>query len=114
MPHTQSAKKRLRQSEERRIRNKDRLTEVKTIRKRILRAVNDGQKQEAETLYRELTQRLDQAASTNTIHRNSASRTKSRIAKAIAAGKPAATKSASAKPKSSAPKSAAPPSAVVK
>jgi small subunit ribosomal protein S20 len=107
MPHTQSAKKRLRQSEDRRIRNKDRLTEVKTIRKRILRAINDGQKQEAETLYRELSQRLDQAASSNTIHKNSASRTKSRIAKAIAAGKPPSTKP-------SAPKPAASPSAVAK
>jgi small subunit ribosomal protein S20 len=90
MPHTQSAKKRLRQNEVRRIRNKDRLTEIKSIRKQILRAIHDGQKQEAETLYREMTKHLDQAASQRTIHRNSASRTKARIAKAIATGRPAA------------------------
>ncbi|MBA3707464.1 MAG: 30S ribosomal protein S20 [Planctomycetes bacterium] len=110
MPHTQSAKKRLRQSEERRIRNKDRLTEVKTIRKQILRAINDGQKQEAETLYRELTSRLDQATGVHTIHKNSASRTKARIAKAIAAGKPPASKPTSSKPAAKAVK----PSAVTK
>jgi len=84
MPHTASAAKRHRQSEERRVRNKDRLTELKSIKKRITRAVHDGQKAEAETLYREVTKRLDQAAAVNTIHKNSASRTKARLAKAIA------------------------------
>jgi len=85
MPHTASAAKRHRQSEERRVRNKDRLTELKSIKKRITRAVHDGQKAEAETLYREVTKRLDQAAAVNTIHKNSASRTKARLAKAIPA-----------------------------
>jgi small subunit ribosomal protein S20 len=84
MPHTASAAKRHRQSEERRVRNKDRLTELKSIKKRITRAVHDGQKAEAETLYREVTKRLDQAAAVNTIHKNSAARTKARLAKAIA------------------------------
>jgi small subunit ribosomal protein S20 len=90
MPHTQSAKKRLRQSEDRRIRNKTRTTELKTIRKRLLRAVHDGQKQEAETLYRDLSKRLDQAASINTIHPNAAARTKARMARVIAGGPAAA------------------------
>jgi small subunit ribosomal protein S20 len=85
MPHTRSAAKRHRQSEDRRIRNKDRLTELKSIKKRIVRAVHDGQKAEAETLYREVTKALDQAASRKTIHKNAASRTKARLAKAISA-----------------------------
>ena len=85
MPHTRSAAKRHRQSEDRRIRNKDRLTELKSIKKRIVRAVHDGQKAEAETLYREVTKALDQAASRKTIHKNAAARTKSRLAKAISA-----------------------------
>jgi small subunit ribosomal protein S20 len=85
MPHTASAAKRHRQSEERRIRNKDRLTELKGLKKRIVRAVHDGQKAEAETLYREVTKRLDQAASVNTIHKNTAARSKARLAKAISA-----------------------------
>ncbi len=91
MPHNLSAKKRLRQNEVRRLRNKDRASELKTIRKKLLRAINDGQKQEAESLYKDLSQRLDQAAAVRTIHKNSAARTKSRIAlkiKALAA-KPA-------------------------
>ena len=85
MPHTRSAAKRHRQSEERRIRNKDQLTELKTIKKRITRAVHDGLKSEAETLYREVTKALDQAAAKKTIHKNAAARTKSRLAKAISA-----------------------------
>ena len=85
MPHTRSAAKRHRQSEDRRIRNKDRLTELKSIKKRIVRAVHDGQKAEAETLYREVTKALDQAASRKTIHKNAAARTKARLAKAISA-----------------------------
>ena len=98
MPHTRSAAKRHRQSEERRIRNKDRLTEIKTLKKRIQRAVHDGLKTEAEGLYREVTKALDQAASVNTIHKNTVARAKSRMAKAIAVAKPPAPK-AERKPK---------------
>jgi small subunit ribosomal protein S20 len=90
MPHTPSAKKRLRQSEDRRILNKDRNTELKSIRKKLLRAVHDGQKQEADQLYRQFSQRVDQAASVNTIHRNAAARAKARMARVIAGGPAAA------------------------
>jgi small subunit ribosomal protein S20 len=85
MPHNLSAKKRLRQNEVRRLRNKARASELKTIRKKLLRAIHDGQKQEAEVLYKDLSQRLDQAASVRTIHKNAAARTKSRIALKIQA-----------------------------
>jgi small subunit ribosomal protein S20 len=85
MPHNNSAKKRMRQNEARRLRNKSRLTELKTIRKQLLRAVHDGEKPQAEELYRTLTKRLDQAASLRTIPKNSASRAKSRLALKIQA-----------------------------
>ena len=92
MPHNNSAKKRLRQNETRRVRNKDRLTELKTLRKQLLRAVHDGKADEAKSLYQTVSKRLDQAASVNTIHKNTASRSKARLAKLIAkpAAKPAA------------------------
>ena len=115
MPHTRSAAKRHRQSEDRRIRNKDHLTELKSIKKRIVRAVHDGQKAEAETLYREVTKALDQAASRKTIHKNAASRTKARLAKAISATtapvaktgiKPVKAVKAAAAPKAAAAKAA--------
>ena len=90
MPHNLSAKKRLRQNEERRIRNKDRTTEIKSIRKRIVRAVHDGHADEAQTLYKQFSKRIDQAASLSTIHKNAAARSKGRIAKMIAGGPAAA------------------------
>ncbi len=84
MPHTRSAAKRHRQSEERRLRNKATLTELKTLKKKVLRAAHDGKPEEVTTLYRELTSSLDKAASANAIHRHAASRTKSRVAIALA------------------------------
>jgi small subunit ribosomal protein S20 len=83
MPHTASAAKRLRQNLQRRTRNRSRATELKTIEKKVLRALNDGKKDEAATAYRELTKRLDQAAALNVIHRNAAARTKARFAKRL-------------------------------
>lgn len=80
MPHTQSAKKRLRQNEERRTDNKARLTELKTVRKQLTRAIHDGQKDKVDGLYRKLAKRVDQAAASHTVHRNTAARVKSRLA----------------------------------
>jgi small subunit ribosomal protein S20 len=93
MPHTRSAKKRLRQNEKRRIANKARTTELKGLRKQVQRALHDGKLSDAETLSRRLEQRLDQAAAGRTIHKNAAARWKARTAVAIAAAKaaPAAT-----------------------
>ncbi|MBA3685329.1 MAG: 30S ribosomal protein S20 [Planctomycetes bacterium] len=80
MPHTVSAAKRLRQSLERRTRNRDRTTELKTIRKQFLRALHDGKVDDAKGLYQRLSQRLDQASSLKVIHKNAAARVKSRMA----------------------------------
>ena len=84
MPHTRSAAKRHRQSEERRLRNKATITELKTLKKKVLRAAHDGKADEVKALYCELTSRLDRAAGANTIHRHAAARTKSRLAIALA------------------------------
>lgn len=108
MPHTASAAKRHRQSEERRLRNKSRTTELKTLKKRLMRAVHDGEAEQAKTIYSTLTKRLDQAAAGSTLHKNAAARTKSRLAKALTAKpveKPAAKAPRAAKP--AAPKAAA-------
>ncbi len=89
MPHNNSARKRMRKNEVRRVRNKDRLTELKTIRKQILRALHDKEQSKAEGLYVQLTKRLDQAAANKTIHKNAAARAKSRIALKVQAAKAA-------------------------
>ena len=83
MPHTESAKKRHRQSLERRSRNRDRTTELKTLAKKLLRSVHDGKPDEAKDLYRELTKRLDQAAVKKVIHPHKAARVKARLAKRL-------------------------------
>jgi small subunit ribosomal protein S20 len=97
MPHTVSAAKRLRQNEQRRLRNKSRSTELKSISKDLLRALNDGKPEEAKNLYRELSSRLDQAASLKVIHKNHAARTKARMAKRLAAPPPTPTQKSAAK-----------------
>lgn len=96
MPHTRSAAKRLRQNEKRRLANKDRLSEIKTLKKRIERAVHDGQGDQAKTLYREFSKRVDQAASVSTLHKNRAARLKGRVAIALAKPAPAAKPAAKA------------------
>jgi small subunit ribosomal protein S20 len=93
MPHNNSARKRMRQNEARRVRNKSRVSELKTIRKQLMRALHDKEQAKAEGLYGELTKQLDRAAALKTIHKNSAARVKSRIALKIQAAKaPAAAK----------------------
>jgi len=89
MPHNNSALKRMRKNEVRRVRNKSRLSELKTIRKQITRALHDKDQSKAEGLYVDLTKALDQAAALKTIHKNSASRIKSRVAVKLQATKAA-------------------------
>lgn len=80
MPNSASAAKRLRQNEKRRVRNKMRKTELKTIAKKIDRAINDGNQAEASDLLKRFSKRIDQAASHNILHKNAANRRKSRMA----------------------------------
>ena len=80
MPNNASAAKRVRQNEKRRIRNKDRKTELKTIAKKIERAIHDGEQALAADLLKRYSKRIDQAASKNVLHKNAASRRVSRMA----------------------------------
>lgn len=85
MPTSISAAKRVRQNEKRRIANKARRSELKTIRKQLLRAVHDGKADDADRLLRSFTQKVDRAAAKGVLHRNAAGRVKSRLAKQVAA-----------------------------
>lgn len=80
MPSSKSAAKRDRQNEKKRLANKARKTELKTIAKKLLRAVHDGHADEAQTIYRRYAKRVDQAAAKGVLHSNAASRHKSRMA----------------------------------
>lgn len=81
MPNSKSAAKRLRQSETARVANKARKTELKTIRKKLLRAIHDNEGEAAQELYRRFAKRVDQAAARGVFHKSYADRSKGRLAK---------------------------------
>jgi small subunit ribosomal protein S20 len=75
--NTRSAKKRLRQSEERRARNRAARTRLKSAVKAV-RATTDSD--EATERFRKAVQLLDRAAVNGIVHPNRAARVKSRLA----------------------------------
>lgn len=83
MPNTASAKKRLRQNLTRRLRNRATRSSVRTQIRRVRAAVQAGDQEGATTELRAAQKKLDQAASKNLIHKNTASRTKSRLVKLV-------------------------------
>jgi small subunit ribosomal protein S20 len=85
MPHCNSAKKRLRQSIERRERNRSVKRSLKTQVRKVLDAVESGNAEAAQNELKVAAQKFDRAAAHKVIHRNAASRTKSRLSARIKA-----------------------------
>lgn len=83
MPNIESAKKRLRQSLQRRARNRAAKSSLKTSIKKLHSAVQAKQFDTARTHFSSLCKLLDQTASKGIIHANKASRTKSRLSSYI-------------------------------
>jgi len=81
--HSISAKKRVRQNEKRRAINRARKSQVKTLIKRFETAVAGGNLEAAAEQYRLVAQKLDKVASTSTMHKKTAARKKSRLAKKL-------------------------------
>lgn len=81
MPTTDSAKKRLRQSEKRRQRNQSRKSRIRTLERNVLEA---DSAEEASRHLDELYAALDRAAANGVIHENKAARKKSRLAEHVA------------------------------
>ena len=79
MPTTKSATKRLRQSLERRAKNRSVKSDVKTQLKKVRAAITSGDAALAETEFRLVAKKLDRAGAKRVIHPNVASRTKSRL-----------------------------------
>ena len=79
MPNIASAKKRLRQNIVRRDRNRSSRSRVRNICKKVLKAVAEGNIEQAEICFVEAACALDKAGSAKLIHRNTASRKKSRL-----------------------------------
>jgi small subunit ribosomal protein S20 len=87
MPHTQSAKKRLKQSQRRKARNRSVKAELRTEVKKVRSAVAAGNGEEAKTNLVSAQTKLDRAAGRRIIHKNKAARVKSRLSKALKAAK---------------------------
>ena len=74
-----SAAKRHRQNLKNRLRNRSYKSELKTKTKSFLAAVSEGNKEAAESQYRDLSAMLDRAVNKKILHSNTASRKKSRL-----------------------------------
>lgn len=85
MPNSASAKKRLRQSIDRRARNRMVRSALRTQIKKVRTAVAAGDVSAAENEFRLAVKKLDQAAAKSVLHANAAARIKSRLSKAIKA-----------------------------
>ena len=83
MPHTQSAKKRLRQNEKRRLRNRAVKKGVKVQLKKFQEVARTGTIEQLQTEFKATVAKVDRAAAHKVIHRNTAARKKAQLAKAV-------------------------------
>ncbi len=83
MANLPSAKKSIKQDERNRVRNRARRSAVKTETKKFLEAIHLGNLQEAQELLVRVTKKIDQVASKGTLHRNTAARNKSQLARRL-------------------------------
>ena len=83
MAHSLSAKKRVRQNAKRNVINRARKSMVKTQMKHFLTALDAGDSTQAAEQYQILSRKLDKVAATSTMHKNTAARIKSRMAKRL-------------------------------
>jgi small subunit ribosomal protein S20 len=85
MPNIKQQEKRVRTAARQRLENLRYRSTIKTLAKRLERAVEDGDTETVAAERRELERMIDRAAARGAIHRNTAARKKSQAAR-IAAG----------------------------
>ena len=79
MPNTNTAKRALRKSTKRRETNRAKRSMLRTLIKKVRLSAAAGNQDEAKKAFILVQKRLDQAASKNLVHANTASRLKSRL-----------------------------------
>ena len=84
MPNIKSAKKRVLVIDKKTLENRMVKSAIKTELKKFEAAVSEGNKAVATELYSACVKKLDQAAAKGVYHKNTVSRKKSQLAKAIA------------------------------
>ena len=93
MPHTRSAKKNVRKTEQRRLHNRAVKKSIKTEVKKFLDLVKTGSADELSEELKIVAKKLDKAAARHIIHRNLAARKKSQLARMLHRKASAATAS---------------------
>ncbi|NKQ39168.1 MAG: 30S ribosomal protein S20 [Methanosarcinales archaeon] len=83
MPITKSAKKALRQNKTRRIRNLQKKKKIKLLFKKIVAFSKQKKEKQAQEILPQYYKAIDKAIKTGLIKKNTASRKKSRLTKAI-------------------------------
>ena len=79
MANSLSARKRARQAEKHRLRNASQRSHVRTTIKKVLAAIESGDKKAAEAAYKTAVPAIDSSVSKGLMHRNKAARHKSRL-----------------------------------
>lgn len=102
MPNIKQQEKRVRSAARQRLENLRYRSTVKTLTKRLEAAVADGDAALVETEHLALVRMIDKAAAKGALHKNTAGRKKSQVARLVAsqepATKPAGRKTPAAKP----------------
>ena len=83
MPHSKQAQKRVRTSEETRDHNRAMRSAMKTAMKRVEEAVSAKNAAAAREALSAATQKIDKCAKNNVVHKNTAARKKSHLARRV-------------------------------
>ena len=83
MATSNQSNKRIRQNEKRRLRNKALTSAYKTNLKKLLDAAKAGDKKTVETLLASTLSKIDKAAKSSVLHKNTAARRKSLVMRAV-------------------------------
>ena len=87
MAHSKSAKKRIRQSEDRRLRNRSEKSALRTTLKKFNAAVKSGDPETAASSFKTAQKKLDKTASKGILRKGTANRVKSRLSARLKAAK---------------------------
>jgi small subunit ribosomal protein S20 len=83
LAHHASALKQMRQSQKRRARNRQNVSQLKTQVKKLRAAISEGNAKTAESLLPATVGQIDKAAKKGVIHDNAAARYKSRLTRKV-------------------------------
>jgi small subunit ribosomal protein S20 len=85
LANSASAKKRVRQAAKRRVHNMGIRTEARTFIKNVIKAIEAGDKKNAQELYNKMIPVIDKVANKGIFHKNKVARHKSRLSRKIKA-----------------------------